>query len=196
MYDVEDRLRSALHDAAPEGWSVPFEPVARRARVRRNVRAVTAVGASALAVAAVAVAATTLVPAGTPSPPPVAGRSIETKPTPGPTGGHCVRGHDAASVQIDYIDFVQFGGRQYEGTGERVPAIPMPSGIPFPGPRIGTVQCTLSEIMPGPDYRPRDGDAAFLPVGTVLHAVVGMPVSSAIAAETSSGMMLYKVVSR
>src|SRR5262245_55207132 len=194
MYDVEDRLRSALDDAAPEGWSVPFEPVARRARIRRNVRTVAAAGASALAVAAVAVAATSLVPAGTTSPSPVAGRTIESKPTPGPTSGQCVRGHDAA-VQIDYIDFVQVGGRQYEGTGEQVPAIPMPSGIPFPGPRIGTVKCTLSEIQPGPDYRPRDGDASYLPVGTVLHAVVGMPVSSAVAAETSSGMMLYKVVS-
>ena len=196
MYDVEDRLRSALHDAAPEGWSLPFEPVARRARVRRNVRAVTAMSASALAVAAVAVTVTSLVPVGTPSPPPVAGRSIETKPTPGSTSAHCVRGHDPALVQIDYINFVQFGGRQYEGTGERVPAIPMPSGIPFPGPRIGTVRCTLSEILPGPDYRPQDGDAAYLPVGTVLHAVVGMPISSAIAAETSNGMMLYKVVPR
>lgn len=196
MYDVEDRLRSALQDAAPDGWSVPFEPVARRARVRRNVRAVTAAGASALAVAAVAVAATTLVPTGTPAPPPLAGRSIATKPTPGPTSGHCVRGHDAALTQIDYVDFVQFGGRQYVGTGEHVPAIPMPSGIPFPGPRIGTVQCTLSETLPGQDYRPQDGDAAYLPVGTVLHAVVGMPVSSAIAAETRNGMMLYKVVSR
>jgi hypothetical protein len=182
MYDVEDRLRSALHHGAPEGWSVPFEPIARGARVRRNLRSVTAAGASALAVAAVAVTATSLVPAATPSPPPVAGGSIETRPTPGPTAGHCVRGHDPALDQIDYVDFVQFGGRQYEATGERVPTIPMPSGTPFPGPRIGTVECTLSEILPGADYRPRDGDASYLPVGTVLHSVVGMPISSAIAA--------------
>src|SRR5262245_15353272 len=100
MYDVEDRLRSALHDAAPEGWSVPFEPVARRARVRRNVRTVTAAGASALAVAAVAVAATSLVPAGTPAPLPPVGRTIETKPTLG-VPSNCVREMDPAHVQVD-----------------------------------------------------------------------------------------------
>ena len=34
MYDVEQELRDALHDAAPDGRTVAFEPIARRAKVR------------------------------------------------------------------------------------------------------------------------------------------------------------------
>ena len=189
MYDAEDRLRSALNDAAPEGWSVPIEPIARRARVRRNVRTVIAAGVSALAVAAVAVAATSLVPAGTPTPAPAAGRTIETKPTLGLTST-CVRGHDPAKVQIDWVDFVRANGREYRA----VPGHVRPDQI---GAAVSKVGCMFSETLPGPDHVPQDGDAAYLAVGTLVSALKGYPPSVRVVAQKPDGQWtIYQVVSR
>jgi hypothetical protein len=190
MYDAEERLRSALHDAAPDGWSVQFEPVARRARVRRNVRAVTAAGASALAVVVVTVTATSLVPAGTPSAPPAAGRTTEGKPTPGQTSGNCVRGHDPALVQIDWVDFVRLNGREYRAIPDHV----RPDQV---GAAVGKVGCMFSDTLPGPDHIPQDGDAAFLAVGTLVHALKGYPPSDRVVAQKPDGQWtVYQVSQR
>ena len=45
------------------------------------------------------------------------------------------------------------------------------------GDRVGVVRCTLERIQPGPSYRIADGDAAFLPAGTVLYATRGAPAA-------------------
>jgi hypothetical protein len=193
MYDVEQELRDALHDAAPDGRTVPFEPIARRAKVRRNVRATAAAGGSALAVAAIAVTAISL-PLNRSAP--VAGRSpastaatSSVRQSAGTSGdpGRCVRGQDPTRVKVDYIDFVRMNGLQYRSTPGKV----RPDQV---GPAAGTVLCTLATTQPGPGNVPRDGDAAFLPAGTVLHAVQGYPPSFRLVANVPDhGWVIYEV---
>jgi hypothetical protein len=79
---------------------------------------------------------------------------------------------------IDYVDFVQFDGRQYLATF----AHPEHVATRQLGSRIGTVQCRLDGSGAPPTYKPQSGDAAFLAPGTPLFAVQGWPVRCRIAA--------------
>lgn len=190
MYDVEQELRSALHDAAPEGRSVPFEPIARRARTLRTLRTGVAAGASALAVACIAVTASSFMPSA-----PVAGPSSSpgtpvTSQSASQAAGDCVRGLDPTRIAVDYIDFVRMYGHEYVG----IPGSVQPGQV---GRTVGTVRCTFSVTFPGPKHVPQDGDAAFLPVGTELHELKGYPPSARLVAKSPDrGWVIYKVAER
>ncbi len=183
MNDVEQRLRAALAEAVPDADPVELEPIAHRVRRRRQ-----AWSAGAAAAAVLAIATTAAIVAGQPrGNEPIAGPSTEATPTA--TASTCPpTGKDAATLQIDYIDFVRFGGREY--IGEWTPARALPTVLI--GQRVGTVSCTISQIKPAVDYRSKDGDAAFLPAGTPLYAVRGYPASARLAAPRDGEYVLYE----
>lgn len=193
MYDAENKLRDLLRDITPDTGGVPFDPIARRAARRRTGLAV---GVSALTAAGV-VSAVALLPEPDDDQVAVLPKT-STAATSSGTGGatraaDCVTGPEAGNVIVDYIDFVNHGGRSYRATEQKIEPRPMPTGVPFPGRRIGTVTCTLSETQPDKRRPQRDGDAAFLKVGTPLFAVFDEPTTFRIAAQTPTGTWLYEV---
>ncbi len=56
-----------------------------------------------------------------------------------------------------------------------------------------TVACTISESVHNPNYRPRDGDAAFLPFGTQLRAIAGYRRDFRLAAWQDGAWRVYEV---
>lgn len=76
-----------------------------------------------------------------------------------------------ANVMVDWVDFVQLHGVQFiaglDGAIRPIPAGDM-------GAVVGRVHCQLSALkfkqQPGPAV---DGDAAFLTIGTEVHAIRG-----------------------
>lgn len=201
MYDAETTLRDLLHDAAPRTEGVEFDHVAARVARRRTSVLVIAASVATTGVL-VSTAALLSPPVGAPVADPAP--SVDTSaPAPGPTSrptpgtvpnlppGQCDRGSGGSIT--DYIDFVQYDGRGYQATGEKVRVRPMPPGTPFPGRRLATVTCTLSITQPDPFiHHPQDGDAGFLPAGTELYAVYGDSTAVRIAAKTPSGFWIYE----
>ena len=95
-------------------------------------------------------------------------------------------------------DSVFLHGREYEATGKLVSPIPMPTGVPFPGPRIGTVKETRGgDAPPGWSFlRHADATSIHLPVGATLHSFFARPVASTIVAETCAGYEFYRATGR
>lgn len=99
-----------------------------------------------------------------------------------PTAGNTI-------VAVDWVDFVQLDGTQYvanvDGAVPDVPADQL-------GSVVGRVRCELSVLTfhaaPGPAV---DGDAAFLKVGTPVHAIQGYAKSCRLAAQISGANRVY-----
>ena len=60
------------------------------------------------------------------------------------------------------------------------------------GAVVSTVTCRIADAIDDPDFRPRNGDAAYLPAGTRLHAVVGAPPTVQLAAREDGVWRRYK----
>jgi hypothetical protein len=89
---------------------------------------------------------------------------------------------------VDWVDFVQLSGTQYiAGLDGQVP----PVASAQLGAVVGRVRCQLSALKfsetPGPNV---DGDAAFLPIGTEVHAIDGVEPSCRVAAPTAHGVAM------
>jgi hypothetical protein len=91
-------------------------------------------------------------------------------------------------AMVDWVDFVQLHGTQFvadDGPGPPVASAQM-------GAVVGRVQCQLSALkfseQPGPIV---DGDAAFLPIGTQVHSVLGFEPSCRIAARFRGTNRVY-----
>jgi hypothetical protein len=94
-----------------------------------------------------------------------------------------------ATVMVDWVDFVQLGGTQYiAGLDAQVP----PVASTQLGAVVGRVRCQLSALKfskePGPN---QDGDAAYLTVGTEVHAIHGFEPSCRIAARIDGANRVY-----
>lgn len=92
---------------------------------------------------------------------------------------------------IDYAPFLRFDGREYmevhSGPGEaQFDADDLRE-------RVGETRCKLQDHNGDPSYVPQDGDAAFLPPGTPLHAVAGFDVTFRLAARTSEQVLLFEL---
>ena len=72
------------------------------------------------------------------------------------------------SIDIDYVDTLRIGGRDYLISNAKPPATWDPSKAGAPS---GSISCTLSTQTIDPNYRLRDGDATFLPVGTDVYLI-------------------------
>ncbi len=96
---------------------------------------------------------------------------------------------DSTVMVVDWVDFVQLDGTQYvAGVDGKVPAIASNQL----GSVVGRVECELSVLKfhaePGPAV---DGDAAFITVGTEVHAVEGYGTSCRVAAQIAGVNRVY-----
>lgn len=109
--------------------------------------------------------------------------------SPLPEGSCPTRGaaRDSRTI-IDWVPFVVVGDVMFRSvyTAESVLA---DKDI---GPVVATVKCRIEGIVDDPEFRPRDGDAAYLAVGTELRTVVGAPATTGLAVQEDGVWRLYE----
>ncbi len=91
---------------------------------------------------------------------------------------------------MDWINFIRFGGISYSSKARRG------GGDQVEESQLGEVLYRVAfhvdaNLVPG-SYRPRDGDAAFLPPGTPIHSVDGYPPSERLAAVVDGEVWLFR----
>ena len=82
------------------------------------------------------------------------------------------------SASIDWVDFVKLNGNSYTGSWESVMKNPEQVTTEV----LGEVKFKVSDVVTNPDYKTKDGDAAFLEKGTKLYRVEGFKSNEVIAA--------------
>lgn len=91
------------------------------------------------------------------------------------------------NAQIDWVDFIQVGAIRYvAGTGSAQEL--QPSDL---GPVVAHVKFKVSGNVCDPNYRPKDGDAAFLDPGTAVYSIAGQATSRAVAAYQDGRLIRY-----
>lgn len=95
-------------------------------------------------------------------------------------GGQC-------TSQIDWVDFVQIGSTQYLAGLQGSPTL-QEADL---GPVFAHVRHKVSGNVCDPNYRPKDGDAAFLDPGTPIYQVDGHPPSQMLAARHDGRIVVY-----
>lgn len=88
---------------------------------------------------------------------------------------------------IDWTDFVKWDGISYERGGSDV-LVP----TELIGDRIGFVAKAAPTEVSSPDYKPEDGMASFLPIGTEFFGIEGYDSSKYIAVYTDGDYILYR----
>ncbi|HSS94752.1 MAG TPA: hypothetical protein VLR46_12315 [Candidatus Dormibacteraeota bacterium] len=91
-------------------------------------------------------------------------------------------------MQIDWVNFIQVGSTQYVADGQQPPAVLQASDL---GPVHAHVKFKVSGNVCYPNYRLKDGDAAFLDVGTPIYQVNGQPPGQRLAARFNGQIVLY-----
>jgi hypothetical protein len=99
---------------------------------------------------------------------------------PGPGSG--------CTAQIDWVDFIQVGSVQYLARPD--PADAIQEGDL--GPVYSRVKFKVSGHVCDPSYRPKDGDAAFMDVGTPIYQVNGFPPTQRLAVRARGGLVVYQ----
>ena len=100
------------------------------------------------------------------------------------------------AVAIDYVDFLQWGGRNYTAATSfgvaRLGTVPAATRADL-GPTVFTVRCRLGQWNEITHAEPSvtDGDAAFLPSETPVRAMRGWPIECRLVAETTDGLAVY-----
>jgi hypothetical protein len=94
---------------------------------------------------------------------------------------------DCNTVQIDWVDFVQVGSTQYVA-GPGVPTTLQETDL---GPVVARVKFKVDGSVCDPNYKPKDGDAAFLDPGTPIYEVKGRPTSQVLAARRNGQILSY-----
>lgn len=69
-------------------------------------------------------------------------------------------------IEIDWVDFIKLDGKEYDGIYTGV--IADPEDI---GETVGEVQFKVADEVTNPNYKIKDGDAAFWEKGTTIYAV-------------------------
>ena len=91
------------------------------------------------------------------------------------------------TVQIDWVDFIQIGSTQYVA-GLAAAATVQESDL---GPVVAHVKFKVAGNVCDPNYRPKDGDAAFLDPGTPIYAVNGHSTTAMVAAHRNGQIVAY-----
>ena len=92
-----------------------------------------------------------------------------------------------SNVQIDWVDFIEVGTTQYLA-GPGAPTTLSESDL---GPVVAHVKFKVADNICDPNYKPKDGDAAFLDPGTPIYQVNGQPTSKVVAARRSGQIITY-----
>jgi hypothetical protein len=97
----------------------------------------------------------------------------------------------SCNVQIEWIDFVQVGSTQYVA-GPQSPTVIQESDL---GPVFAHVRFKVSGNVCDPNYKLKDGDAAFLEPGTAIYEVRGHPPTEVLAARRNGQILRYAAMS-
>ncbi|WP_141434517.1 hypothetical protein [Bacillus sp. 03113] len=91
-----------------------------------------------------------------------------------------------SQTTIDWVDFIKWNGKEYNGIYSGVLADEQ-----FIGKKIGTVKFKVADHVNNPNYKTKDGDAAFHEKGTEIFAIKGH--SNLIAVKSTHAINGYEV---
>lgn len=94
------------------------------------------------------------------------------------------------NAQIDWVNFIQVGSTQYVA-GTQSLTVLEESDL---GPVYAHVEFKVSGNVCDPNYRVKDGDAAYLDAGTAIYQVKGQPPGEQLAARFSRQMVVYRAI--
>jgi hypothetical protein len=100
--------------------------------------------------------------------------------SPGSSGG-------CSNVQIDWVDFIVVGTTQYVAGPGLQPAI----GESDLGAVVAQVKFKVAGNVCDPNYKLKDGDAAFLEPGSPIYQITGQPPAKALAAHRDGRIVVY-----
>jgi hypothetical protein len=101
----------------------------------------------------------------------------------------CVPFGSRKTVEIEWVNFVQFHGVMYTTPTVRVGRAPTGADL---GPIFATVRFNVADNVDDPNYQLRDGDAAFLAAGTPVYSVKGYATSFRLAAQFAGELTFYE----
>jgi hypothetical protein len=94
-----------------------------------------------------------------------------------------------STIQIDWVNYIRFGGITYL-------ASTLHAGHPLQvsdlGPQFAIVKFKLEGHVQDPHYQARDGDAAFLDVGTRIYTVKGYKPTFWLTANVNHNVLLFE----
>ena len=96
----------------------------------------------------------------------------------------------SCNAQIDWVNFIEVGSTQYVA-GPQSPAVLQEGDL---GPIYAHVKFKVSGNVCDPNYRLKDGDAAFLEVGTPIYQVNGQRPGVELAARFNGQIVVYKAM--
>jgi hypothetical protein len=96
------------------------------------------------------------------------------------------------NAQIDWVNLIQIGSTQYVA-GPQSPTVLQESDL---GSVYAYVKFKVSGNVCDPNYRLKDGDAAFLDTGTPIYQINGQPPAVELAARFNGQIVAYKAMAR
>jgi hypothetical protein len=90
------------------------------------------------------------------------------------------------NVQIDWVDFLKWNGKVYDGVYSGVIA-----DEKFIGEKIGEVKFKVADNVSDPEYKLKNGDAAFHEKGTDIFTIKGIP--NLLAVKSSRAIKGYSI---
>ncbi|MCM3629194.1 hypothetical protein M3194_17765 [Paenibacillus glycanilyticus] len=93
------------------------------------------------------------------------------------------------NASIDWVDFVKLNGHTYSGLYDGV----LVDRNDITNHTVGKVKFKVGDVVTNPDYRTKEGDAAFLAIGTPLYEVKGFKPEELVAAEDTSRIGGYRI---
>jgi hypothetical protein len=96
------------------------------------------------------------------------------------------------NAQIDWVNLIQIGSTQYVA-GPQSPTVLHESDL---GSVYAYVKFKVSGNVCDPNYRLKDGDAAFLDTGTPIYQINGQPPAVELAARFNGQIVAYKAMAR
>lgn len=99
-------------------------------------------------------------------------------------------GSSSCTTQIEWVNFIQVGATQYVAGIERSPVL-QETDL---GPVYARVKFKVSGNVCDPNYRIKDGDAAFLDPGTAVYQINSHAVGEELAARFSVNIVVYRAI--
>lgn len=90
---------------------------------------------------------------------------------------------------IDWVDFLKIGDKRYIGVYEAV----LTNESYLGEEEIGEVKFTVGDVVTKTDYKIKNGDAAYLPMGTKIKAIKGIPSEDVVTVRDENAVNGYKI---